>query len=62
VITAYQLLGSSYDIGIGYGDDVTQAHEIALEVLQKVEGVLADPAPSVLLWDLAGSSKSLRLT
>ncbi|TZG26547.1 mechanosensitive ion channel [Sphingomonas montanisoli] len=61
VITAYDLLRSSYDVGIGYSDDVTQAKAIALEAVRSVEGVLAEPAPDVLLWDLAGSSKNLRV-
>ena len=61
VITAYDLLRSEYDVGIGYGDDVSTARGIALDALQGVEGVLDEPAPDVLLWDLAGSSKNLRL-
>ena len=61
VITAYNLLRSEYDIGIGYGDDVPRARDIALRVLREVEGVLAEPAPDVLLWDLSASSKNLRL-
>ncbi len=61
VITAYDLLRSEYDVGIGYGDDVTTARRIALDAVKGIEGVLADPAPDVLLWDLAGSSKNLRV-
>ena len=61
VITAYQILRSEYDVGIGYGDDVAAARKLALEAVQGVEGVLSDPAPDVLLWDLAGSSQNLRV-
>jgi len=61
VITAYDLLRSHYDVGIGYGDDVTAAKAIVLKAVKGVEGVLNDPAPDVLLWDLAGSSKNLRV-
>lgn len=61
VITAYDLLRSQYDVGIGYGDDVTRAKAIALKAVRGVDGVLTDPAPDVLLWDLAGSSKNLRV-
>ncbi len=61
VITAYDLLRSQYDVGIGYGDDVTAARAIALEAVAGVDGVLEDPPPDVLLWDLAGSSKNLRV-
>jgi small conductance mechanosensitive channel len=61
VITAYDLLRSEYDVGIGYGDDVPAARKLALGAVTQVEGVLADPPPDVLLWDLAGSSKNLRV-
>lgn len=60
VITAYDVLRSQYDIGIGYGDDVTQAKQLLSSILSSTEGVLADPAPDVLVWDLAGSSVNLR--
>jgi small conductance mechanosensitive channel len=61
VITAYNLLRSEYDVGIGYGDDIDTAKELALEVVKKVDGILDDPAPDVLVWELAGSSKNLRV-
>ena len=61
VITAYQILRSEYDVGIGYGDDVAEARKLALEAMREVDGVLSDPAPDVLLWDLAGSSQNLRV-
>ncbi len=61
VITAYNLLRSEYDVGIGYGDDISTARGLALNAMKEVEGVLEDPAPDVLLWDLAGSSKNLRI-
>ncbi len=61
VISAYDMLRTEYDIGIGYGDDLGRAKEIALQAIRSVSGVLVDPAPDVLVWDLAGSSKNLRL-
>lgn len=61
VISAYDMLRTEYDIGIGYGDDLGRTKEIALEAIRSVDGVLVDPAPDVLVWDLAGSSKNLRL-
>ena len=61
VISAYNVLRSEYDVGIGYGDDIGRAKEILLEVVRATEGVLAEPAPDVLVWDLAGSSVNLRL-
>ncbi len=61
VITAYDLLRSQYDVGIGYGDDLSKARTVARDAVASVEGVLADPAPDVLVWDLAGSSQNLRV-
>ena len=61
VITAYQMVRSQYDVGIGYGDDVETAKRIALETVQGIEGVKEDPAPDVLTWELAGSSVNLRV-
>ncbi len=60
VITAYNLLRSEYDIGIGYGDDVEKAKSIVVEIFESTEGILKDPKPDVLVWDLAGSSLNLR--
>ncbi len=61
VISAYDMLRSEYDVGIGYGDDLTQAKTIALEAIKRVDGVLADPAPDVLVWELGESSKNIRI-
>ena len=61
VITAYNMIRSQYDVGIGYGDDIDEAKRIALETVQGIDGVHEDPAPDVLTWDLAGSSVNLRV-
>lgn len=61
VISAYDLLRTEYDVGIGYGDDLGTAKQVALDAIRGVDGVLAEPAPDVLVWELAGSSKNLRL-
>lgn len=61
VISAYDMLRSEYDVGIGYGDDLSKAKQIALDAIKGVDGVLADPAPDVLVWELAESSKNIRL-
>ena len=61
VITAYNRVRSQYDVGIGYGDDIDEAKKIALETVKGIEGVMKDPAPDVLTWDLAGSSVNLRV-
>ena len=61
VITAYHMVRSQYDVGIGYGDDIDAAKQIALETLKGIDGILEDPAPDVVTWDLAGSSVNLRV-
>lgn len=61
VISAYDMLRSEYDVGIGYGDDLAKAKAIALDAIKAVDGVLADPAPDVLVWELGESSKNIRL-
>ena len=61
VISAYDMLRTEFDVGVGYGDDLGRAVEVALGAVRGVEGVLSDPAPDVLVWELAGSSKNLRV-
>jgi small conductance mechanosensitive channel len=61
VITAFDVLRTEYDVGIGYGDDVAKAKALLLDILKSAEGVLAEPAPDVLTWDLAGSTVNLRV-
>ena len=61
VISAYDMLRSEYDVGIGYGDDLARAKAIALDAIKAVDGVLANPAPDVLVWELGESSKNIRL-
>jgi small conductance mechanosensitive channel len=61
VISAYDMLRSEYDVGIGYGDDLARAKEVALEAIRRVDGVIADPPSDVLVWELGDSSKNIRL-
>jgi len=61
VITAYDMVRSQYDVGIGYGDDIDTAKQIALDTMKGIEGILEDPVPDVVTWDLAGSSVNLRI-
>jgi small-conductance mechanosensitive channel len=61
VISAYDMLRSEYDVGIGYGDDLGRAKQVALEAIRTVDGVLAEPAPDVLVWELGESAKNIRL-
>ena len=60
VNTAYKVRRSEYDVGIGYGDAIERARRVMMETLRETEGVLQDPAPDVLVVDLAGSSVNLR--
>lgn len=60
-VRAYGLLRSGNDVGVVYGGDASMVRSIALEAVKGVDGVLADPAPDVLLWDLAGSFNPLRV-
>lgn len=60
VNTAFDQRRSQYDVGIGYGDDIEEAIDSILSVLQDVEGVLQEPKPEVLVSELAGSSVNLR--
>lgn len=61
VITAYEMVRSEYDVGIGYGDDIGTALDVALKTLKGIDGILDDPGPDVLVWDLAGASVNLRI-
>src|SRR5690606_12968278 len=46
-------------IGIGYADDIDLARATALEVMTADARVLRDPAPDVLVYELAASSVNL---
>jgi len=61
VISAYEMLRSEYDVGVGYGDDLSRAKEVVLDAIRTVDGVLTDPAPDVLVWKLGESAKNIRL-
>jgi small conductance mechanosensitive channel len=61
VNTARPLRRSQYDVGIGYGDDIEAARAAILEAISKVEAVVTDPAPEVIVFDLAASSVNLRI-
>lgn len=60
VNTAFEHRRLEYDMGIGYGDDAERAKELMLEAVKGVPGVLADPAPDVLLVGLGPSTVNLR--
>ena len=46
-------------IGIGYADDIEQARSIALEIMRTDPRILMDPAPNVMVYELAESSVKL---
>ncbi|MEO7012946.1 MAG: mechanosensitive ion channel family protein [Dokdonella sp.] len=46
-------------IGIGYADDIEQARSIALEIMRTDPRILMDPAPNVMVYELAESSVRL---
>ncbi|HML23641.1 MAG TPA: mechanosensitive ion channel family protein [Aggregatilinea sp.] len=61
VNTAFEVRRLEYDVGIGYGDDVDEAKSIILDVLKGLDEVLDDPAPDVLVFELADFSVVLRV-
>lgn len=60
VNTAFDSKRSQYDIGIGYGDNLREAVKVVLNSMKHVDGVLSEPAPDVLVSELAGSTVNLR--
>ena len=55
VNTAFPHRRDEYCFGVGYGDDPGHAAEGFRDAIARVEGVLADPPPEVLPWELSGS-------
>ncbi len=60
VNTAFEARRTEVDLGVGYGDDPSEARRLMLEAIREVEDVLADPAPDVILVALADSTVNLR--
>ncbi|MCK7597154.1 mechanosensitive ion channel family protein [Microbulbifer sp. CAU 1566] len=60
VKTAHATRRTDYDIGIGYSDDIEEACTVICKALNQVEGVLSEPAPEALPWELAASWVSIR--
>lgn len=46
-------------IGLGYGQDVDRSKEVFLQALRSVDGVLEEPAPTILAEELGNSAISL---
>ncbi|MEG4111160.1 MULTISPECIES: mechanosensitive ion channel family protein [unclassified Microcoleus] len=61
VNTAFDKRRTEYDFGIGYNDDIDRAKKLMLEGLYTVNEVLKDPAPDVLVVELAESTVNIRV-
>lgn len=59
VNTAYPQRRLSVTVGIGYGDDIAAARTLILKTLGGLDGLLQDPAPSVLVRELGDFSVNL---
>ncbi len=51
-----------FDAGVGAGDDLARARDVAVETLGGIEGVLGDPRPQALVLELGESSVAMRFT
>lgn len=60
VNTAFEHRRLEYDVGVGYGDDLEQTKQLMLEAIHSVDVVLKDPAPDVLVMELAESTVNIR--
>ena len=61
VNTAFETRRDSYDVGIGYGDEVEAACRIFEEAVAACEGILTDPKPEALPWGLDSSYVTVRV-
>lgn len=61
VNTAFDNRRLEYDVGIGYGDDIDVAKQLMLDAMLSVNEVLKDPAPDVLVMELAESTVNIRV-
>jgi small-conductance mechanosensitive channel len=59
--TATRNRRSEFVVGIGYDSDIDTAIRLIEEAVTEVDGVLSDPAPDVLVDDLAPSTVNLRV-
>jgi small conductance mechanosensitive channel len=60
VNTAFDNRRLEYDVGIGYNDDIDRAKQLMLEAIYSVDEVLREPAPDVLVMELAESTINIR--
>ncbi|CCH55935.1 putative mscS family protein bbp_402 [Fibrisoma limi BUZ 3] len=59
VRTAYKQRRMKFVVGIGYPDSIEEARRVIHGVLDRISGVLKEPAPWVYVSELAGSSVNL---
>ncbi|ACK69122.1 MscS Mechanosensitive ion channel [Gloeothece citriformis PCC 7424] len=60
VNTAFEHRRLEYDVGIGYGDDIDEAKRLILQAIRETPHILTDPAPDVLVVQLADSTVNIR--
>jgi small-conductance mechanosensitive channel len=60
VNTAFPIRRSEYQVGIGASDDISEAMQLMLEAMRRVQGVLEEPAPDVLVAELGDFSVNIR--
>ncbi len=61
VNTAFPVRRDEYLVGIGYGDNPGAVAKAFLAAVTAIEGVVANPGPDVLPWELGGSSVNLKV-
>jgi len=59
--TATETRRSEYVVGISYDSDIDTACELIQEAIVQIDGILPEPAPDVLVDELAGSSVNLKV-
>lgn len=59
--TANPKTRTAFTVGIGYRDSISKAQELIINAVSQVKGVLADPAPSVVVQDLGRTCVELRV-
>lgn len=57
--TANPKTRTSFTVGIGYQDSIPKAQTLIVNAVSSVEGVIDDPAPSVIVQDLGGTRVEL---
>lgn len=60
-VTANPNCRKTFIVGIGYGDNISNAQAIALQVLQNHQAVLNEPEPQVLVDNLGASTVNLKV-